>query len=195
MIVSILLSSFLLFSCKGKKSSGGSSENNAATDTAEVLSFFPVTDYLKGQVADIESQGINSLKFIIKGNKKDSIWIKRDSLLREVGAFLHPVIDTLNMTKFFKQEKFLDQSVDAYTFTYDPIGTLPDSMQLRHWDVYVDPQDGIVRRVYLVKDLGNGRQQQLTWDAHEKFCKIIELSTKPDGTPFVENEQKIIWNF
>ncbi|MCP9751720.1 hypothetical protein [Ferruginibacter sp. HRS2-29] len=194
MILSIFLSTLILFGCKGKKSAGDTA-GTTATDTAEVLRYFPVTNYIKGQVADIKSIGINPLKYITRGNQQDSVWIKDDGLLQEVTAFLQPVIDTANMIPFFREEKFLDQSVNAYTFTYSPIGKLPDSIQLRHWDVYIDPQEGKVRRVYMVKDLGNGRQQQLTWNASEKWCKILELSTKPDGTAFVDSEQKIIWNF
>jgi hypothetical protein len=190
----VVFCSVLFISCKEKKTDApvNSTTNKEAT---EAVSYFPVTSYLKGQLADIRASNVNPLEYTIVGDKKDSVWLKNEDLETAMAAFLHPEIDNLNMIRLFKEEKFLDQSVNAYTFTYDPAGNLPDTMQLQHWDVYVDPQEGKVRRIYMLKKTGIGKQQQLTWEAEEKWCRILNISTKADGTFIVDKEQKIIWHF
>lgn len=167
----------------------------AASAEDTLTNYFPVTNYLRGQLAEIRDSYVTPLKYIINGDKKDSVWIKPEDLENSFAPFFQPVIDTANMAAHFKESKFNDQSVNAFTFTYDPAGKLPDSIQLRHWDVYVNPETGRVRRVYLVKQISPGTQQQLTWEAEEKWCKILDITTSADGKLSVSGEQKITWKF
>jgi len=95
----------------------------------------------------------------------------------------------------FKQNSFLDQTINAFTFTYDPIATLPDSMELRHWDVYVDPEKFNISKIYLIKNKDSGKRQlQLTW-RNNQSAKILSILNKPDGSRTVEKETTITWNF
>ena len=41
--------------------------------------FFPVTDYIKGQIAELKTDGINPLMLTTKGTLIDSTWLKVDS--------------------------------------------------------------------------------------------------------------------
>ena len=115
--------------------------------------FFPVTDYLKGQIAEIKNDGINPLVFETKENKTDSFWLKIDSFDFVFKDFINTEIDTSNLKSLFKETRFLDQSIPAYTWTYDPIKELPDSISLRHWDVYVNPETNKVQRIFIKKVL------------------------------------------
>ena len=124
----------------------------------------------------------------------DSSWLKIEELTAAFDDFLHPKIDSISLSPWFKETKFMDQSINAFTFTYDPIATLPDSMALQHWDVYVDPATGKIRRIYMVKSAGEGRIKQLTWQG-DRFCKIVDIVNKPGGTSAVEKEVKITWDF
>jgi len=45
-----------------------------------------------------------------------------------------------------------------------------------------------------VKSAGAGKTKQLTW-LGDKWCKIVDIITKPDGTSEVEKEVKISWDF
>ncbi len=196
-LIPLLLVVALLQSCnQGAK-------NNASTEQAiapqekpapEKQSFFPVTSYFKGQLYDILHKGINPLKYRTINDHTDSAWLKIESLTKEVDEFLHPEIDSVNLINLFTEKKFMDQSIDALTFTYDPIGELPDSMTLRHWDVYVDPKSGNVRRVYMVKQVSENKTMQLTWQG-DKWCKTVIIVNNPDGSSVVEKEEKISWDF
>ncbi len=175
--------------------------STAATASAKIASpenssknFFPVTTFIKGQIAEIKSGGVNPLKKTKKGRQSDSAWIKMEELDTELAEFLTPPIDTANLLALFEQKSFLDQTVNAFTFTYDPKTSLPDSMELRHWDVYVNPETNKVTRIYIIKQKNGNRQLQLTWQNGQK-AKIVSISTNASGKPSVEHETSITWNF
>ena len=156
--------------------------------------YFPVTDYFRGQLAEIRNKGINPLKLTKNKNAEDSSWIKMESLESEFGLFLSPEIDSSNMTSLFKESKFLDQTIDAFTFSYDPAGPLPDTMKLMRWDVYINPETNSVSRVYLVKKMENDKMIQLTW-LHGKSSRIVTISNEKEGKSIVETEITIKWDF
>ena len=180
----------LFTACKRKQ--------NIAEDTfqekQEPVSFFPVTAYLKGQMYSIRENKLNPIKYITEKGKTDSSWIKQEDLEKEMSPFLEPVIDSTNLSNYFTETKFLDQSVNAFTFTYDPAKNLPDSFELRHWDVYINPENGKVTRIYLQKNLPGRRKMQLTWQS-DKWCKIVAIQQKGDDKFDVEREVKIQWDF
>jgi len=157
-------------------------------------SFFPVTDYIRGQIREIMDRQVNPIEHITINDHTDSSWLKMEDLSQAFDDFLHPEIDSTNLTALFKESSFHDQTVDALTFTYEPKGILPDSVKLEHWDVYVDPKTGKVRRIYMVKNFGETKTKQLTWQSG-KWCKIVDIITQPDGTSAVEKEVNITWDF
>jgi hypothetical protein len=196
-LISIVLILALLQSCnQGTKNDASTDQPVAPQEKPlpEKQSFFPVTSYFKGQIYDILHKGINPLKYRTINDHTDSAWLKIESLNKEVDEFLHPEIDSVNLINLFTEKKFMDQSIDALTFTYDPIGELPDSITLRHWDVYVDPKSGNIRRVYMVKQLPENKIMQLTWQG-DKWCKKVIIVNNPDGSSVVEKEEKISWDF
>ncbi len=164
---------------------------NVSSDTAR---FFPVTDYIKGQIVDIQRIGVNPIKFITEKNHTDSIWIKAEQLNTEFADFLTPVIDTSNLVALFTEKKFLDQTLDAYTFTYDPIKVLPDTFPLMRWDVYVNPNNSTVKRIYIVKKTRDKKIIQLTWQTN-KWAKIVTLTDDANGNSSIEKEITLKWDF
>lgn len=156
--------------------------------------FFPVTSYLKGQLYEVKLKGVNPLKYTTINNRTDSVWIKIEEFENVVKEFFTPVIDSTNLTSLFTEKNFLDQTIAAYTFTYDPASPLPDSMKLKRWDVYIDEETGKVRRVYMVKEASPSTMLQLTWQGGQ-YCKIVSIVTDEKGNSSVEKEEKITWDF
>lgn len=182
---------FILFSCN----------NSGKTDSVAVernieknQKFFPVTSYLKGEIYNIKKAGINPLKFTTVNNQTDSVWLKIEELDTAVSEFLHPEINDTNLISLFTEKSFLDQTINAVTFTYDATLSLPDSMLLKHWDVYIDPQSNNVKRIYLVKEISKSKTLQLTWVSN-KWCKITSIITDENGVSKIEKEEKLIWDF
>ena len=120
-------------------------------DTETEASFFPVTSFLQGQMLQFDSLTVSPLHVTTIHEKTDSEWIKREQLKSFLQAFLSPVIGKTNLTQYFKESKFNDQTIDAITFTYEPIKQLPDSINILTWNVYIKPETGTVAKVYIVK--------------------------------------------
>lgn len=185
-----ILAFIILFaSCKQSK-------KNVVPETVEIVkeevpeNFFPVTDYIKGQISELKSDGINPLILTSNGNLTDSSWLKVDSFNIVFKDFLTPVIDTANLKPFFKESKFLDLSIPAYTWTYDPIKDLPDSISIKHWDVYVNPETSKVDRIFIKKSMPGNIQLQLTWVANQ-YAKIVSIK----DNNIIEKDITIKWRF
>lgn len=192
MILFFFCAIIFLNACKNKKQFASVKESPAPPQTSisdTVSNFFPVTSYIKGEIYAIKTGSITPLRTVTVGNKTDTSWIKMNELDSAFSAFLTPVIDTANLKAIFSEKKFLDLTLNAFTFTYDPINERADSFAFKHWDVYVDPETGSVKRVYLVKKESNEIELQLTWQSG-KWCKIITIKNMA-GKTTIEKEEKI----
>ena len=168
-----------------------------STETqASASSVFPVTEFLKGQLKEMDSAEITPLKVVIINGKTDSIWLKREDIRTNAVPFLTPLIDSAAMSPFFSEKSFLDQTINAYTFSYDPKMKLPDSIKLTHLDVYMNPQTNTITRIYMVKEYVENNTDittQLTWLV-DKWYSIRTITQQEGKQPDVK-EVKMIWNF
>ena len=192
---------FLFFIIAFIVSCGEHKKNNLTSPVAvdstdhKIDSFFPVTSFLKGQMILLDSLPVTPLHTITVNNKTDSSWLKKDELRPLLQIFLTPEIAETNLTTLFKESSFNDQTLNAMTFTYEPVKLLPDSISLRHWTVYIDPLKGDVTKIYLVKeDKKDHLYYQLLWKP-KYWAKITTIQNKPDGNDVVTREEKIIWGF
>ncbi|WP_462254934.1 hypothetical protein [Ferruginibacter sp.] len=186
-----IFSIVLLYACSNNSSE---TKTTAVSTEQGKLIFFPVTAYLKGQIHEIKEKGLTPIKYTTINNRTDSVMVKLDSLNVLSKEFLQPEIDSTNLINFFTESKFLDQTIDAFTFTYDAKTNVPDSVSLIHWDVYVDPETSKVRRVYITKKSGSNKILQLTWQSNQWF-KIVTIASAADGTSTIEKEEKISWDY
>jgi hypothetical protein len=179
---------FIIFfsACSGKKN------NTASTIPVQTENIFPVTDFLKGQLRIIDSMGVTPLKIISVNGKTDSVWLKREDIRKNATPFLRPVIDSANMYSLFSEKSFLDQTINAFTFSYDPKKKLPDSIKITHWDVYMNPQTNTIDRIYIVKENAD-TTSQLTWLVN-KWYSIRTIVQLANAQPQIK-EEKMIWNF
>lgn len=187
--------SLIWVSCKSKK---GNSADTAGIEIADSTTtfFFPVTSFLKGQFMQLDSLPVTVLQLRTFDNKTDSSWISIAEMKPKLAPFLSFEIGQQNLLQYFKETKFNDQSVDAITYTYDPLPTLPDTFLLRHWDIYINPKIGMVRRVYLLQHINQNGQsitRQLTWQTN-KWAKIVTILNYPGGKSKIESEIKFVWD-
>lgn len=184
---------FLLSSCTTNEKKMPLTANSITTDSLAKQRFFPVTTYIKGQLYYIKEKGLNPIQYIIEGDKKDSSWLKIEDLSSAINEFITPEIDSTNLIQLFLEKKFVDQSLDAVTLTYEPIKKLPDSLNLSSWTVYIEPETGNVKRIYLVKTKET-KTTQLTWNSNAN-CKMVYLTSNADGSFVVDKEVKINWDY
>jgi hypothetical protein len=162
----------------------------------DTVNIFPVTSFLKAQLKRIDSLPVTPLKMVTENGKTDSIWLKREDIRINATPFLTPLIDSAAMTSLFSEKSFLDQTINAFTFSYDAKTKLPDSIKLTHWDVYMNPQTRNVDRIYMVKeenDSGSNVTIQLTWVVNKWYSirTITQLANKQSKI----KEEKMIWDF
>lgn len=187
-----LISFFFLWSCHNKEKSKAHNLNQTQNidSVQEAQFFFPVTEFLLGQLKEIDSLPVTPLKIINANDKRDSIWLKRNDIRTFAKPFLSPIIDSNTMQNFFEEKSFLDQTINAVTLSYDPVKRLPDSVKLNHWDVYIDPQKNTVQRIYMVKEEVINETTittQLTWQVN-KWCSIRTIEQQPKMAPQVKEE-------
>ncbi|HRN91189.1 MAG TPA: hypothetical protein PLE75_04140 [Ferruginibacter sp.] len=184
-----------LFSCTGKDKVSAPVVSTPvaepSVDTAE--NYFPVTNYIKGQIAEIRERGLNPLMIVLQNGRSDSSWLRVEDFEKQFAPYLTPVIDTANFKSLFKETKFEDQSLDTYTWSYEPYKTLPDTFTLKRWDVYVSPATSKVVRVYWMKETGKNAQEQLMWNSGSS-CKMVQLHEQ-NGNIVVDKEIIIKWDF
>jgi hypothetical protein len=194
MIKPFIYTAFIFLAATGCNSNTPAAENTTAVVPEKKDNFFPVTTYLKGQLYEIKQKGVSPFKYTVVNGRIDSAIIKLDEVEAYAKEFLEPVIDTANLFSTYTESKFLDKTIDAFTFTYEPANPANDSLLLRHWDVYVEPETGKVKRVYIVKKGTGNKTLQLTWLPDEYF-KTVVLNNNTNGTTTVEKEEKISWNY
>ena len=185
---------WLFGGCNNKKPEQAVVPQAAAEATPDSMdNFFPVTTYIKGEIFNIKNIGITPVRKITVGNHTDSSFVKAETYDSVFADFISPVIDTANLKGIFTETKFLDQTLNAFTFSYDPAGEKAAAFPFIHWDVYIDAETNKVRRVYLVKKISAEKTRQLTWQSG-KWCKIITLKTAGDKAGIV-SEEKIKWTY
>ncbi|MEO8414399.1 MAG: hypothetical protein ABI472_12105 [Ginsengibacter sp.] len=183
-LCSVLLVS--LSACHSKKVKQASLINT----TKENKDFFPVTDFLLGQLNEIDSLSVTPLKITISEGKRDSVWLTKKDIRVFALPFLQPVIDSISMKNYFTEVSFLDQTINAITLTYDPKIKIPDSIKLSHWDIYINPQQSKVQKIYLVKEeniIGGTKTTQLTWKVNA-WCSIRTITEQPNSEPRIKEE-------
>lgn len=196
-IVVVFTICLLFMACKEGKTKQTAAAEKKADSVARAQRFFPVTDFIKGQLLAIRQKGVNPVKVVTINKRTDSSWLKIEELDVATNEFVQPLIDSTSLINLFTETRFQDQTLNTFTFTYAPTGKLPDTMELLNWDVYINPDEGSVQKVYMVKrkkENGQDKKIQLTWQA-DKWCKTVVIATDAKGKASVEREELISWYF
>lgn len=176
----------LIASCsqnKSEKSNTGETEINA--------SFFPVGNYLLGDVESIKQNGISPKYVHVKNGISDSSFLQLQNIQTNLSDFLTPLIDSIGMNSWVKESKFYDQSIAFFTLSYDVQKEYFEKTAWRKWDVYVDPESQKVDRIFLVKNISDSTVAQLTW-IPKSYAKIVIINNQNSS---VVEEKTFIWNY
>jgi hypothetical protein len=179
-----------LISCHQNENSA--IEKNELTEvdtTPEAPSFFPLGNFIKGQIVDIKNSGINPIKITTVNKLPDTSWIHVEEFEKVFGEFFMPFIDSTSLQPFFKENKFFDQTLNAITLTYTSVGKVPDSIPWKYWNIYIEPETNKITRIFMVKSLSIDRTRQLTWIPGVS-AKAVTIS--PNGA---EDEINIKWSY
>ena len=190
-----------ILSCSQNKNNNPAVNSKDTASASEKInpentSFIPVTFLLQSQILMLDSLPVTILQVTTINNKQDSAWLPAAKVKPKLQPFISDIIDKDNLARYFKETKFNDQSTEAITFMYDPKMALPDSFSLRRWDVYINPDNGALKRVYMIKQAKENNKavtQQLTWQSG-KWAKMVTIKNEPGTTTQTVNEIKWIWD-
>lgn len=80
--------------------------------------FFPLEEYLKSEIASVDSAREIIMKLVSNGKTVDSAVISKDQFHRLAAPFTTFDISDSALRKNYKQDIFLDLSTSSYSFTY-----------------------------------------------------------------------------
>lgn len=188
-LVFLILFIFFTGRCTNNHSSSIAGQTKESMDDQ---SFFPITQFIKGQLREIDSLPVTPLKIVTLNGREDSQWLKKENIRAFSEPFLQTEIDSAYLNRFYEKKTFMDQTINAITLTYDAKNTSTDFKTLV---VYISPQSNKVTRIYMVKEL-TGREGhqtiQLTWTTNH-WCKMTTI-TEMENMPPIVKEEKLIWN-
>ena len=170
--------------------------NEAAPDEKALApkSFFPISEYVKGEIRIVDSMPIGIMKKIIKANSRDSSFIERPEFHALASEFTASALDKPNLEAKYTEHSFLDETTGYYTFTYEP---LEADAPYQRIDVLVKPGSSTdkVSSIYLQRSsIQNDTfiNERLYWKANTSFTITKEKKYK-DQNPVVE-QIMVIWD-
>jgi len=184
----------LAIACKNKSTPPAGTVQTTQDSLESPASFLPVADFIRNDIAQVDSFAGGILRRAVINGKKDSGYIQPKVFHQLANQFLVPELDSASFHEHFKESSLMDETTQMLNFIY----TLkqPD-WPLRSVMVYVKPslQTDKVNRVYMEREFSSGDtaiHQKLTWKMQEYFY-IITLR-QPKNGPAVTSMEKVIWD-
>ena len=181
--------SFLSIACKNDQ------QKTTEEEKKEEKNFFPVADYIKGEISYVDSLPLRMMKYVTINGKTDSNFLKLEDFNELAREFLpNELIDSAIFEKEFSENSFLDQTTQSLTFTY---ATKNDKLALQRVDVVANRTTGFdkVRSIYMEKSIARNDttiQKKMYWRAKKSF-EIVSISRIPNR-PQSTDHLKVVWD-
>ena len=182
---------FLICACHpGKTDTDGETKK---TDTTK-KNYLPVYDYLRAEIAGVDSFPLRLVRYNIANGKTDSGIITTpvfDQLARE---FLLPDLDSAHFEKHFEENSFVDRSTNLVSFTYS---TKDTGYGLKRVDILLSPGAGVdkLNSIYMESISGNKDSSlisKMSWKAGRNF-RILHIQ-QPKTGPETTNQTLVVWD-
>ena len=189
MIIALTVSCVMLAAC--------GSHQQPVQEKKEVeapKSYFPVQDYIKGEIRLIDSTPVGIMRKFTNGARKDSAFIERPEFHRIAQEFTSDQLSKWALEKDYTESSFNDQTTGYFTMTYLPVSA---NAPYRRIDVLSKPGQlaDHVSSIYIEKDYSQGDtiiDEKLFWKANTSFRIIREKNYK--GQKPVIEQTLVIWD-
>jgi|SRR5450432_220029 len=171
----------ILGSCHSHQTETASPEIKTV-DTVK-KNFLPVLDYLKSEIASVDSFPARIMKFRIEKNKTDSEIITTPVFDQIAKVFLRQELDSPFFEKTFEENSFVDRTSNLTSFTYL---TRDSGYGLKRVDVLTTPTPGgnnKLSSIYLEVSSGNKdtlTMSKMSWKAGSNF-RILQIQKPANG--------------
>jgi len=169
--------------------------DSTGADADSSHTFFPVADFIGGQVKMVDSLQLPISKYITV-NRKTTPLPATDAEFRALAAaFRQPDINDPALRKFYKESSYADQSIPSIVFSYTTTDPMPE---IRKIDVIISPdpaKNDKVKTIYMEKQRESGDtiiRQKLYWKVNHNFMIVTE---KQVGKTLLPAQQvKMVWD-
>ena len=173
----------VLFGCK---------EKEAVTTDAD---YFPVTAYIKSQVAHVDTSLFTIKKIVQRDSLSDTIYLKREDFKKEAADFLSlPDISSKKLKENYDETKQYDEALHKITFIYFP-KEKDQEIQQELIIVKPDPNIDKVETIFIdwLQTTDDGLiQKKMTWQANKYFRTIT--MTQKKGQQDKKEMTEVYWN-
>lgn len=174
----------------------GTSAKPVTTDTtsATAQNFFPIQDFLKSEIAAVNSASSGIKKYTSSATVKDSAYIQPEEFNKLAQEFLPSALTDSIFKKEFKETSFIDKATEGSTFYYS---TTNPAIELKRADVVTQKTDTYdkVKSIYLERSYDSGTNtitKKLYWKPGRNF-QVITQTLKNSGDPETELI-KVVWD-
>lgn len=163
------------------------------TDSLNNEPFYPITQYIQGQIAYVDSTplAIEKITFI-NGKRVDSVIIDRNAFKLLAQEFLKPDLNDKNIKPFYTENSYHDLTINSVTFNYT---TTDRNQELQQADILLNPENNRVKNVIFRKSRTVGDTSYNInglWKANMNFQ--LNYTIQPANEKAYTKQIKIIWD-
>jgi hypothetical protein len=189
----IFSSAFLLICACHSSQSENTITDAKQTDTAK-KNYLPVADYLKSEIAGVDSFPLRIMKYQVINGKTDSGIITTavfDQLAKE---FLLADLDSSRFENKFEENSFVDRSTNLVSFTYS---TKDTGNGLKRVDVLLSPGSGVdkLNSIYMesiTSDKDSSLISKMSWKAGRNFS-VLHIRQSKNGAETTK-QTIVVWD-
>ena len=178
-------------------SQGAGADSSPANPTTPkdtvARNYFPVADYLRGEIRIIDSTPAALIRYTTQNNRTDSSFINAATFNRLAEAFLGPGLDSTAFASHFKESSFADATNNSVTFNYT---SLQPDQALKRVDVVLDHENNDrIKSIYMEQSDPQGDtlvSRKLLWNAGRNFLIITTRQVKTQKPAI--SQLKVVWD-
>lgn len=183
----ITLLPFALYNCTNNNTSSDQSKEDTAGKA-----FYPVGNYIRSQLAYIDSMPLAVIKYTTIHKVTDTSIIEKKDFKHIAAAFMTPDISSPEFKTQYEEHSFIDATLGTITLTYTAKN---DKVQIRKTDILLNQENTGVRTIYVEKIIPGSDSsviKKMLWIANLN-CQITTLVQK-EGQPEAVILERYVWD-
>ena len=186
----LLLAALFVSSCGSKTTK---EETKAAPDKDSNTVYYPVNDYIRRQIKDVDTTPYYLYRRQVVGGKKDSSIVSRADFDSAIKAFLLPDLEGNLLRQNFSEVVFDDESTNSITLTYTPKNK---TGIIQNVSVLLNKEDQSVKWIFIntLNSVGDSTViQRFSWKGNES-CSLNTSVTYNNKKPEQQRQLSFGWN-
>ena len=187
LFIFFILLPFALYNCTNNDTSSDQSKEDTAGKA-----FYPVGNYIRSQLAYIDSMPLAVIKYTTIHNVTDTSIIEKKDFKHIAAAFITPDISSPEFKSQYEEHSFIDATLGTITLTYTAKN---DKVQIRKTDILLNQENTGVRTIYVEKIIPGSDSsviKKMLWIASLN-CQITTLIQK-EGQPEAVILERYVWD-